>query len=418
MAQKRSDALVMKAIRADTNGPENKLLENLQYLEKKPQGQCAIHVHMSRLQRTNKKPIYIRIAERAFDQITLSHTAELFVLGNFDIILTCPGTFVGQIDKALDSIRMLFSADPLIDQRDIAGEEVLSSWYDLEEDFDFFKEAVVSAALAGMSEKMDTGGSAMDDDKLTPKNLDQLARIFKKLDARPLMRHQSAVQIGASGQGQLLFREYYVSIADLRKNVAPKVDLLADRWLFQFLTTILDQRVLHMLRSQSMDDLPKNISLNLNIQTVHTKDFQLFDQFVGNQAHRVILEFQPVDVFSNIFAFEEVRDLLQGRGYKVLIDTLQPLVLDYFDPSMLCADYYKIAWGDRLGGSATSDGQMEMRELIQSIGAEKVVISHVDSEDAVRFGLQLGVQRFQGFFVDKLVEAMTQKAAATARRRG
>jgi len=416
MAEKRSDALVMKAIRADTNGPENKLLENLQYLEKKPQGQCAVHVHLSRLQRTNRKPDYIRIAERSFDNITLAHNADLFILGNFDIVLTCPSTKVADIDKALDNIRMLFSADPLIGQRDIAGEEMLSSWFDLEEDFDFFKEAVVSAALAGMSAKMGSNTASMDDEKLTPKNLDQLARSFKKLDARPLMKHQSAVQIGASGQGQLLFREYYVSIADLRKTVAPDVDLLADRWLFQYLTTILDQRVLHMLRSQTMDDLPKNFSLNLNMQTVNTKDFQMFDQFVGDQAHRVILEFQPVDVFSNIFAYEETRDLLQGRGYKVLIDTLQPLVLDYFDPSMLKADYYKIAWGDRLGGSATKDGQMEMRELIQSIGASNVVISHVDSEEAVRFGLQLGVQRFQGFFVDRLVEAMTQKAAAQARR--
>ena len=167
-----------------------------------------------------------------------------------------------------------------------------------------------------------------------------------------------------------------------------------------------------MLRSQTMDDLPKNISLNLNIQTIHTKDFQLFDHFVGEDAQRFIIEFQPVDVFSDIFAYEQVRDMLQTRGYKVLIDSLQPLVLDYFDPSKLQADFYKIAWGDRLGASATQEGRGEMRELIHSIGASNVIISLVDSEDAVKFGLQLGVQRFQGFFVDRLVEAMTHKTAS------
>ncbi|WP_028878126.1 EAL domain-containing protein [Terasakiella pusilla] len=416
MAQTENDALVMKAIRADINGPENKLLENLQYLEKNPQGQCAVHVHLSRLQKANRRPDYIRIAERAFDPISVNHGAELFILGNFDIVLTCPSTKVGEIDKALDTVRMLFKADPLIGQRDIAGEEMLSSWFDLEEDFSFFKEAVVTAALSGMALKMKTGTSVMEDEKLTPKNLDQLARSFKQLDARPLMRHQSAVQVGTNGQGQLLFREYFVSINDLRKAVAPDIDLLADRWLFQYLTMILDQRVLLMLRSQSMDDLPKVISLNLNLQTIHTKDFQMFDQFVGDQAHRVILEFQPLDVFSDIFVYEEIRDLLHARGYQVLIDAIQPLVLDYYDPSRLQADFYKIAWGDRLGASATQSGQAEMRELIQSIGSQKIIISHVDGEEAVRFGLQLGVQRFQGFFVDKLVEAMTQKAAAKARR--
>lgn len=414
MAQKPNDAQVMKAIRADTNSPENKLLENLQYLEKKPQGYCAVHVHLSQLQKTNLKPDYIRIAERAFDEIRLSHNSDLFILGNYDIFLTCPGTKVSGIDKALAAVKSLFKADPLVEKRDISGEESFSSWYDLEEDFDYFKEAVVSAILSGKKSSMQAGYASMDDEKLTPKNLDQLARSFKKLDARPLMRNQSAVKIGATGQGQLLFREYFVSIGDLRKKIAPNIDLLADRWLFQFLTTILDQRVLHMLRTQSMDDLPKNVSLNLNLQTIHSKDFQLFDQFVGKEANRIILEFQPVDVFSNINDYYEVRDLLQGRGYKVLIDALQPLVLDYFDPSMLSADFYKIAWGDRLGGSTTKEGAAETRELIHSIGSSKVVISHVDSEEAIKYGLQLGVSRFQGFFVDKLVSAMTQQVAKGA----
>ena len=71
-------------------------------------------------------------------------------------------------------------------------------------------------------------------------------------------------------------------------------------------------------------------------------------------------------------------------------------------PSLLEANYYKIAWGDRLGMATTRDGAIEMRELIHSIGNENVVISHVDSEEAVKLGLQLGVRRFQGFFVDKL----------------
>ena len=47
MPETSSDPKIMKAIRADTNGPENKMLENLQYLEKNQQGFCAIHLHMS-----------------------------------------------------------------------------------------------------------------------------------------------------------------------------------------------------------------------------------------------------------------------------------------------------------------------------------------------------------------------------------
>lgn len=413
MASPLSDAQVMKAIRTDLSSAEHKLLETLQFLEKKPAGFCALHVHFSQLQPTNRRSDYITIAERAFDLVTLAHNADLFVLGNYDVFLTAPVGKIADIDSALARVKTLFQADPLIHQQTDLGESAFVTWYDLEEDFPFFKEAVVSTALAAKRESLRNGGSALDAEKLTPKNLDQIAKMFRSLDVRPLMRHQSAIQILANGKGRLLFREYYVSIGDLAKVVAPGYDLTADRWLFQYLTTILDQRILHMLRSQSMDDLPRTVSVNLNLQTIYSKDFQQFDQFVGNQADRLILEFQPVDVFNDLTLFHESRAMLQGRGYKVLVDGLQTLSLDFYDPSLLQADFYKIAWGDRLGATTTQEGVNEMRDLIHSMGADKVIMSHVDSEEAVRFGLQLAIQRFQGFFVDRLVEAMTQKAASS-----
>lgn len=415
MASPLSDAQVMKAIRTDLSSAEHKLLETLQFLEKKPAGFCALHVHFSQLQPTNRRSDYITIAERAFDLVTLAHNADLFVLGNYDVFLTAPVGKIADIDSALARVKTLFQADPLIHQQTDLGESAFVTWYDLEEDFPFFKEAVVSTALAAKRESLRNGGSALEAEKLTPKNLDQIAKMFRSLDVRPLMRHQSAIQILANGKGRLLFREYYVSIGDLAKVVAPGYDLTADRWLFQYLTTILDQRILHMLRSQSMDDLPRTVSVNLNLQTIYSKDFQQFDQFVGNQADRLILEFQPVDVFNDLTLFHESRAMLQGRGYKVLVDGLQTLSLDFYDPSLLQADFYKIAWGDRLGATTTQEGVSEMRDLIHSMGADKVIMSHVDSEEAVRFGLQLGIQRFQGFFVDRLVEAMTQKAASSLR---
>jgi len=418
MAPPLSDAQVMKAIRTDLAGAEHKLLENLQILEKKPQGYCAIHVHLSALQAANRRSDYVHIAERAFDLVTLAHNAEMFILGNYDIFLTAPVGKMGDIDTALGRVKTLFQADPLIQRQTDMGESAFVTWYDLEEDFSFFKEAVVSTALIAKRAVLKTGQSGIDVEKLTPKNLDQIARMFRKLDARPFMRNQSAIQILPNGKGRPLFREYYVSIQDLRRVVAPDYDLTADRWLFQYLTSLLDQRILHMVRSQSLDDLPRTISLNLNLQTLYTKDFQQFDQFVGGQSERILFEFQPVDVFNDVTLFDESRAMLQARGYKVLVDGLQILSLDYFDPSLLQADFYKLAWGDRLGATTTADGVAEMRDLIYSMGAEKVIMSHVDSEEAVRFGLQLGIQRFQGFFVDRLVDAMTQKAAALAKSAG
>ena len=64
------------------------------------------------LQNANKRLEYMRIVERTFDQVTLTHNAELFILHDFDILLTHPVQKSLKLKTVLEDLKEMFGADP------------------------------------------------------------------------------------------------------------------------------------------------------------------------------------------------------------------------------------------------------------------------------------------------------------------
>ena len=52
---------------------------------------------------------------------------------------------------------------------------------------------------------------------------------------------------------------------------------------------------------------------------------------------------------------------------------------------------------------------MEMRDVVEHTGQDRVILARVDSEDAIKWGLNLGITRYQGHYIDTVVEAMVAK---------
>ena len=111
-----------------------------------------------------------------------------------------------------------------------------------------------------------------------------------------------------------------------------------------------------------------------------------------------------MDVFADTKNFGYARDSLQERGYRVLVDGLDPMSLQFFDVSKFAADFVKIGWNQSLQEEDGKSRLEEMKEIILSAGRESVILGRVDTEKAVKWGLGIGVSRFQGFFIDRLAE--------------
>jgi len=149
--------------------------------------------------------------------------------------------------------------------------------------------------------------------------------------------------------------------------------------------------------------------VNLNISTVMGRDFQNFNREVGDFSKKIVVEFQLIDIFSDIKAYKTARDMLKERGYRVLIDGLNPLSLQFFDPELLDADFVKVNWSREFIGDIPEERIDDIQNVVEHAGKAGIILARIDSEEAVQWALNLGITRFQGLYIDLLVKQMVKK---------
>ena len=73
------------------------------------------------------------------------------------------------------------------------------------------------------------------------------------------------------------------------------------------------------------------------------------------------------------------------------------------------ADYVKINWLAELLNEVPDERIAEISDVVENTGKEKIILARVDCEEAVKWALSLGVTRYQGHFIDTLVDVMISK---------
>lgn len=406
--------MVMPVDKSQTQ--EAVLLDKLARIEENPSGYFAVHLHLSQLRASNRQPHFINIATRVFDNLVAGNDAIVYSMMNKDLVLLCREVLVEDIDPYIDKVRAMFSEDPVaIGDDDF--EDRLTTWYDLaaREDFAAFLSAATELSVKAQVQVEELEKARNDEankgtgDPITAKNLAALNQQLQATRIADLIRQQTCIRISPGEAGAIVFREHFIAMSELKERVAPAINLFSSAWLFQYLTETLDKRVLSVIGRKNFDEVLEPISLNLNIGTVLSRDFSNFNKLVDDNASKFVIEFQVIDIFADMNTYGYARDMLQERGYKVLVDGVNPMSLQFFDPANLKPDYIKVAWGKDFESDSDDDGRLKMfRETVQNAGAESMVLSRVDSEKAVKWGLALGISRFQGYFVDKLFQAMTR----------
>ena len=391
---------------------ESLLLDRLNRVRTNAVGYFVVHVHLSALRPNNKQSHFIEIAARTFDTLVDNRDATLFTMTNKDLVLICRDVPVDDVDSVIEKARGLFSEDPLTELDEYSFEDRFSTWYDLSnsEDFaDFFgviTELAVEAEqrLAELARQRDS--EQQKGSPLRPSNLSEINRKLAGIRVADMIKRQACLKVSQGGGGKLVFYELFMSMNDVRDRVAPDINLFASPWLFQYLTETLDKRLIAMLVEEDFNELQDPLSINLNISTVLSRDFHNLHRAVGENARKIVVEFQIIDIFADMKNYAYARDTLQERGYRVVVDGLNPLSLQYFEPAGLKSDFINIAWGPEFSGDEEDRRIDEVREVIAAAGKDTMILGRVDSEKAVKWGLGLGVSRFQGFFIDKLVQVI------------
>jgi len=389
---------------------EQLLFDYVERLKRNPAGRRAVVMHLSRLRAENRSAHHVRIAANTFEALVKQFDGQIFLLPQSDIVFVCKDENVGAVDAAVTKVRYLFGDDPLAVQGE-ENKDGFATWFNVADVassfFTFVDEVRKEEERRRKRTTMSaTGAQNSDRQPMDPVALHELIGAIVRADLSNLLRRQSVCTIAAGEPPKPLFREIYVSIADLREAVMPKRDIASDRWLFQYLTQTLDKRVLSLLRKADDSGLSHAFSLNLNISTLLSPEFQAFDAGLKAGARgSIVIEIEKVDVFADIGAFLFARDFVRERGYRLCLDGITRLTLPFVDRAGLGLDLVKLFWSPDMADVGDSDRQKDFLAGVDRVGKGRIILARCDTEHAVAFGQKVGIKLFQGRFIEKMLSA-------------
>lgn len=409
---------------------EVKLVETLNAIADERGHWQAAHFHLGDLQEEFKSPYQTKIAVNMVGDMLRDYTGGQYVCGDGSLIVLCRDTPQQLFQKLIFQLRYLHMDDPLAYSPDGQENADFCTYYALERDWQAFYDectrrmtfvakriAPSQAAAAARAKpqpeermvadvplKLDPSGNSV---RTSPFSAARLANVESDLihaDLSRAVRRQPVCAVVGSGPVRPVFDELYIHIAHLRQMLRADVDFLGNKWLFKYLTQILDERVLFMLRHNQARYLESPIALNLNVETLMSDWFLDFDAVVKPAVKvSMVLEIHVMDVFSDISAFNYVRSNVQKMGYRVCLDGLNTDSFLQIDRQRLGCDLVKLQWNADLEADLQSEENKALQAAIKNCGANRMILCRCDSKHAVQYGQAMGISLFQGRHLDMML---------------
>lgn len=387
------------------------LLAAVERMERHAFNRRAVHLHLSKLLHYGISSHHIRIARAVFETAVQGLEGEIFALANGDIIFVGLAKEVAATHKAVDKLHFLLENQEL--PEDLASGDGLATWFSLDLEYDEFLRHVRALAVEeGRRRKLGERDPAPRRRKrpLDPRELAEIERALSTADLSPLVRRQPVCMIGRDFKPRRILTELYSSIHAVQEAVAPGIDLAHNRYLFQYLTTVLDEGMLALLRRDQLLSEEQVVAININLDTLLSQKFLDFDTSLAVGARgRLVLELQQCDVLGNLRDYSVARDFAREQGYRICIDNTTAESLVLLDRRVLRYDFVKIAYTPEVRRLLKTGRTEQLKEGIEKVGPPRVILHRCEDETAVREGHALGIDLFQGHFVDHLLP-LTERA--------
>jgi hypothetical protein len=386
---------------------EVRLIEMLNGIQTESPFWRIIDFNFSELLEHYRNPVQIKIAVNLIYDLLKSYDGTLFVGQDSRITVVVRDAMPALIDKVVFQLRYLLMDDPLAYLG--SGEEnpEFCNVFDLSLDYDIFMRLAKRRMVMVNRESGQASASPGQKNKLKPFSpylLMQAERELNSADLTPLIRRQ-AICASLPGAGtKRVFDELYIHIAHLRDMLGAEADFASNRWLFKYLTGVLDLRMLSLITQYMPTYLVSPISVNLNVETILSQAFTNFDEAVKTMPKvSVVVEVQVSDVFIDISAFIAARTHLQRLGYRLCLDGLTNYSLPQLDRERLGFDLAKLQWNAELEVDVKSAEIQKLQSAIRNYGANRIILSRCDNEKAIQFGQALGITLFQGRALDRMI---------------
>lgn len=338
---------------------------------------------------------------------------RLFELANKSVLVAFKGTHEDEFQALLIRLQFAFNDELLAAHKEQVLDTDFISLYETPEQLEQLKKKVSdSLPFVAQETKTDLKTSVLNKFSILPNTskkklrdlspaiLDKVQKNLLQVDFSSLIRRQAVCAIIGHSAPQMIFEEVYVSIPDLRDILLPDVNLTSDPWLFMNLTETLDKRVLAHVSKHDDGSLVSNFSMNLNVSTILSDEFLEFDESIPPPLRSsIILELQLVDIFNDVKAFLLAKAFAQYRGYKICIDGITVDKLQYINREYLNSDLMKIIWHPAFLDVVNED--QHFRDYVNKAERAKMILCRVDDAKAVEAGNSIGINLYQGRYVQK-----------------
>ena len=372
------------------------LVDMLKRLEHTKAEGLALLIRLSSLNPGKNPQNHIKITLSALNGYIIDVQAQLFLLSNNDIVILDFASPVKKIEELASTVRKIFQSDAFV----ASYPEKFAEVYPLSTHIKQLSVYVQKYA----TETPQLQNEPKKEVPLAPEHLDAILRNIQGFNILKIIRRQEAIQITPQGKLSSLFLEYFTSMADLKKAIAPDVNVLSNRWLFQHLSETLDKRMLGSYK-ELFAHTPKNISLNLNISSLLSPAFENFLNEIP-EGKSVIVEVQLMDIIQNTRNYMTVRNLLHEAGHYILIDGLHAISFEFMDINLLDPDFMKLNWSPAI---LQSNASAKLTKHLDAIDPEKLIMMRCEDESSLAWALMHRITRFQGYFIDALTSAKIRK---------
>lgn len=400
-----------------TAGAEAKLVEELTDIKGHQQQWNAVYFKFHRLLEHYRSDYQIKIATNLLIDLLKQHKGGMYLFKDTGLVILGDSIPKNLLDKAIFQLRYLFMDDPLAYTADGQENPAFCDSYDLADDYDMLSTIARKKMLQGRSIPSETAIVApstshkktSQQDYCDASNLYAIEQAIRQMDISPIIRKQPICATVPNMSVRKVFDELYLNIAHLRETLDTHIDILSNRWLFKYLTLIMDQRVLNSLTSQHKHFTANPISINLNVRTLMSEAFLAFDATLKPSAKvSVVLEIQASDVFEDMHAFISARDTAQKLGYRVCLDGLNHHSFAMIDRELLKADLVKLQWNANIKSDIGAEENRAVAMAVQRCGANRIILTRCDNRQAVEYGQAFGISLFQGRYIDELIDPTSQ----------
>ena len=392
-------------MRIFTNNIEAKLVDFANTTRGRSEDYYVVHFRLSKLSEAYKSDFQIKIAVNIINDLFREERAEICRADNSDIFLLYHGNDRALLNKSIFQLRYLFFDDPLATLPDGRDNKDFCDIYDL--NFQWSQFSVFASKLMSDSLNKYIGKEIIETPVAQKINAEVIGEIEKQIDSIRLdecIRKQPICTIKDLNSIRPLYHEIYINIPYLQKMLNTNYKLASDKWLFNYLTQKLDEKVLETISINPETFLYMPISLNLNVSTVLSKDFAEFSEIAKDFKCQIAIEFGVADVFTDTNSFFRALDICRERNHKVCIDGLNNDSFIQINRKNLGFDLAKLQWNaDMRSDLAIGEENQLLRAAVESSGANRVILCRCDDINAIDYGHALGISLFQGRFPDRIV---------------